>query len=203
MVGTEIPDWINKTSVLIAAIDPLLKWLGPIVGFWVGGRLTERRASQRFYLERNHELLAGAYEEIIRALNDQVRYFDFERMHFGTDEDEIPKSWRAELFEKHVFATRALSKAMQLGALYISANAVRVLMALEQRNQPNPDECPEIDFIDSELRDYKIAFDAMLAIAQAELKRSSATSVFARLSTFFRTLVPARAVNQRFEGKTQ
>ena len=203
MIGAEMPDWINKASVLIAAVDPLLKWLGPIVGFWVGGYWTERRASQRFFLERNHEVLASAYEEIIRALNDQVLYFEFERMHFGTDEDEIPKSWRAELFEKHVFATRALSKAMQLGALYISADAVKVLMALKQRNQPNPDECLEFDFIDSEHRDYKTAFDAMLSIAQTELKRSSATSVFARLSRFFRTLAPAWAVNQPFEGKTQ
>ncbi len=183
MVGAEIPDWINKTSVLIAAADPLLKWLGPIVGFWVGfwvgGCLTERRASQRFFLERNHEVLACACEEIICALNDQILYFEFERMHFGIDYDEIPKSWHADLDERHAFANLTLSKALQLDVLYISAEAVRVL------------------------RDYKIAFDAMLAIAQAELNRSSATSVFARLSRFFRTLVPARAVNQPFEGKTQ
>lgn len=203
MVGTEIPDWINKASVLTAAIDPLLKWLGPIVGFWVGGYVAERRASQRFFLQRNHEVLAGAYEEIVRALNDQVRYFEFERMHFGNDTDEMPKSFQAELFEKHMYAARALSKAMQLSALYVSADAVSVLKTLEQRGQPNPNECLEIEFIESELRDYRIAFDAMLSIAQAELGRSSATSASARLSRFFRTLAPARTRKQPFGGNTR
>lgn len=191
MVGTEIPDWISRISALIAAIDPLLKWLGPIVGFCVGGYLVERRASQRFFLERNYEVLVKAYEEIIRALNDQVCYFECERMCLGADDDEVSKSLRSGLYGRHMFANRTLSKAVQLSALYVSPEAVRVLVTLEQRDQPDPNECPEIEFIDSELRDYRVAFDAMLSIAQAELRRSSSASVFERLRRFFCTLVPA------------
>lgn len=170
MIAAEATDWIKRTSDLVAAIDPLLKWLAPFIGFWVGGYLGERRATKRFFLERNHEVLARAYEEIIRALNDQISYFEFERMHFGDGEEEIPRSLRAELFDKHLFASRALSRAMQLGALYISTDATEILRALQKRNQPNPNEVPEIDFIDCELRDFRNAFNAMLAIATAELK---------------------------------
>ncbi|MFT3757132.1 MAG: hypothetical protein QM769_14555 [Pseudoxanthomonas sp.] len=191
MVTAEIPAWIKSISDIIEAIDPLLRWLVPIatsiLGFAASAYWTERRANQRFFLEKNHEVITQAYDEIIRALNDQVSYFKFECDHFGDEEDEIPETWRRELFQKHQNASRVLSRAMQLGSLYISASGNEVLRSLQHRDQPNPDEGPEIDFFESELANFERAFNEMMEIAKLELKRPSSASCTNRSFRILRT----------------
>ena len=183
MLTVGIPIWIKGTVALIGGAyvinvgNPPLGWvisaLLPILGFIVSEYWAERREVKRFYLEKNHEIISKAYDEIIRALHDQVSYFTFKCYYCNADHDDIPEERSSELLQKHLNATRVLDNARQLGTLYVSSAANAVLITLANRNQPNPYEVPDIDFNSAELDSYKSALNEMLSIASSELKRPS------------------------------
>ncbi len=105
---------------------------------WIVERLREsvkhdyavRLESYRSQIVRREQ----AYEEIINALYEKIAYFRVRKEDYGQGTGLSDERER-ELYLEYIKASTALSRATDIGALFISQDSVRLLKELRDRKQ--------------------------------------------------------------------
>lgn len=146
-------------------IDLLIKIVPGIIAAF----LASRWAVSKFYSEKSWERKERAYEEIIHALYDLIRYFRVHKEDYGqgtglSDERE------GELLQKYIAASSALNKATDIGSFYISNDAQMELRKLREREQLDYYEEPKFEFFENEYQEHKKTLDELLKIAKKDLR---------------------------------
>lgn len=111
-----------------------------------------------------------AYEEIIDALYDMVKYFQVHKEDYGQGtglSDEKEK----EIIQRYISASSALNKAMDIGSFYISRAAVDKLSMLREREQLDYHENPRFEFYEKEYQEHKKALSELVEVARSDLGR--------------------------------
>lgn len=102
--------------------------LGLIIAFFAA-----RWASSKFYAEKSWERKEQAYEEVIHALYNLMRYSRFHKEDYGQGTG-LSKDREIELFE-NTCASSSLGKATDTGSFYISDEAIEISRKLRKREQ--------------------------------------------------------------------
>ncbi|QCO66990.1 hypothetical protein E5843_02925 [Luteimonas yindakuii] len=142
---------------------------------WILERLREsirhdyavRLESYRSQITRREQ----AYEEIINALYDKIAYFRVHKEDYGQGtglSDEREK----DLYLEYIKASAALSRATDIGALFISQDSVGLLEDLRSRKQLDYDSEPKFEFYQAELGAHQRALSDLLKQALVDLKRT-------------------------------
>lgn len=112
-----------------------------------------------------------AYEEIINALYNMLKYFRVHKEDYGQGTG-LPEEREIELYLEYVQASAALSRATDIGALYISQGAVRLLEELRNRKQLDYNNEPKFEFYEAEFDAYQRTLSALLKLALLDLRRT-------------------------------
>lgn len=112
-----------------------------------------------------------AYEEIIDALYDMIKYFRVHKENYGqgtglSDEREL------ELLQEYIYSSLSLSKATDIGAFYISQDAVDVLQKLKSREQLDYYNEPKFEFYEQEYKEHEKALNKLVDVAKHDLQRT-------------------------------
>lgn len=137
---------------------------GLIIAFFAA-----RWAASKFYAEKSWERRERAYEEIIHALYELIRYFRIHKEDYGQGTG-LAEDKENELFEKYLSASSSLGKATDIGSFYISDEASEVLLKLREREQLNYYEEPKFEFFEKEYQDHAEALDNFVSIAKKDLR---------------------------------
>lgn len=137
---------------------------GLIIAFFAA-----RWAASKFYAEKSWERKERAYEEIIHALYDLIRYFRIHKEDYGQGTG-LAKDKEHELFEKYLSASSSLGKATDIGSFYISGEASEVLRKLREREQLNYHEEPKFEFFEKEYQGHAEALESFVSIAKKNLR---------------------------------
>jgi len=113
-----------------------------------------------------------AYEEIINALYDMIRYFRVHKEDYGQGTG-LSNERESELMHKYILASSSLSKATDIGTLYISYEAGDILNKLRQREQLDYYSEPKFEFFEQEYQEHKAALDKLMKVAKSDLKRTN------------------------------
>lgn len=158
----------SVTSVGLAAVLVFLS------KNWVLARLTEsirheydvRLESYRSQIGRRER----AYEEIVNALYDKLAYYAVYKRDYGQGTGLSAERER-KLRQTHRKASASLHRATDVGSLFISEEAVQLLVKLRDRQLDFENE-PAFEYFDSEYEEHKSALTALLKIAVRDLKRT-------------------------------
>ncbi|WP_369959284.1 hypothetical protein [Pseudomonas benzenivorans] len=112
-----------------------------------------------------------AYEELISALYDLIKYFRVHKEDYGQGTGLSDERER-ELFQQYISASSSLNKATDIGALYISGNAVEIIKSLREREQLDYYNEPKFEFYEQEYREHEKALAKLLEAALKDLKRT-------------------------------
>lgn len=112
-----------------------------------------------------------AYEEIIVALYDMIKYFRVHKEDYGQGTSLSEERVR-ELLQKYIVASSSLSKATDIGAFYISQKAVDILQELRNREQLDYYNEPKFDFYEQEYKEHDKALKKFVDEAKQDLKRT-------------------------------
>ncbi|WP_413495807.1 hypothetical protein [Shewanella baltica] len=112
-----------------------------------------------------------AYEEIIVALYDMIKYFRVHKEDYGQGTGLSDERER-ELLQAYIAASSSLNKATDIGAFYISESSVAILQKLREREQLDYYENPKFDFYEQEYREHDKALKELLSSAKIDLKRT-------------------------------
>ncbi|MEL0623596.1 hypothetical protein V6238_10895 [Marinomonas arenicola] len=112
-----------------------------------------------------------AYEEIIIALYDMIKYFRVHKEDYGQGTGLSDERER-ELLQKYIGASSSLNKATDIGSFYISKNAVGILQKLRSREQFDYYNEPKFEFYEQEYQEHDKALKQLLAEARIDLKRT-------------------------------
>lgn len=142
---------------------------------WVLARLTEsirheydvRLESYRSQIGRRER----AYEEIVNALYDKLAYYAVHKEDYGRGTGLSAERER-EVLQSHLKASASLERATDVGSLFISEEAVELLVKLRNRRQLDFENEPAFEYFDSEYEEHKSALNALLKIAVRDLKRT-------------------------------
>ncbi|MBK0053081.1 hypothetical protein [Stenotrophomonas sp. S39] len=142
---------------------------------WVLARLTEsirheydvRLESYRSQIGRRER----AYEEIVNALYDKLAYYSVHKRDYGQGTG-LSEERERQLLQTHMKASASLHRATDVGSLFISEEAVQLLVKLRNRRQLDFENEPAFEYFDSEYEEHKSALNALLKIAVRDLKRT-------------------------------
>ena len=112
-----------------------------------------------------------AYEEVIGALYDMIRYFRVHKEDYGQGTG-LPPNKERELLQKYISASSSLSKATDIGSLYISENAVKILQQLQRREQLDFCTEPKFEYFEQEYKEHEKSLNLLLSVAIQDLKRT-------------------------------
>lgn len=112
-----------------------------------------------------------AYEEIIIALYDMIKYFRVHKEDYGQGTGLSDERER-ELLQKYIGASSSLNKATDIGALYISQAAINILQNLRIREQLDYYNEPKFEFYEQEYKEHDKALKELLDVAKKDLKRT-------------------------------
>ena len=112
-----------------------------------------------------------AYEEIIVALYDMIKYFRVHKEDYGQGTG-LSENRERELLQKYISSSSALSQATDIGAFYISQKAVDILQGLRNREQPDYHNEPPFDIYEQEYIEHDKALKKLLEVAKQDLKRT-------------------------------
>lgn len=126
-------------------------------------------AIQVFYGKKRWERREQAYQEIISALYDMVQYYKIKKADYG-QEDSYRDTCEAELFPDYMDACSVIRKATDIGFLYVSKKAFKVLVELKNSGMLNPENEPKYEVYRAEYEKHKQALDSLIDIAKKELK---------------------------------
>lgn len=112
-----------------------------------------------------------AYEEIIVALYDMIKYFRVHKEDYGQGTG-LSDDRERELLQEYIRASSSLSKATDIGAFYISQDAVDVLQKLRSREQLDYYNEPRFEFYEQEYKEYDKAMKKLVEVAKHDLKRT-------------------------------
>lgn len=141
---------------------------------WIVERLREsvkhdyavRLESYRSQIVRREQ----AYEEIINALYEKIAYFRAHKEDYGQGTGLSDERER-ELYLEYIKASTALSRATDIGALFISQDSVRLLKELRDRKQLDYYSEPRFEFYEAEFSAHQRALSDLLEQALIDLKR--------------------------------
>ncbi|WP_413505351.1 hypothetical protein [Photobacterium phosphoreum] len=111
----------------------------------------------------------NAYEEIIVALYDMIKYFRVHKEDYGQGTG-LSHDREHELLQKYITASSSLNKATDIGAFYISENSVAILQKLRDREQLDYCTNPKFDVCEQEYHEHDKALKELLLSAKADLK---------------------------------
>lgn len=142
---------------------------------WIIERLREsikhdyavRLESYRSQLTRREQ----AYEEIINALYDMLAYFRVHKEDYGQGTG-LSEERESELYLEYIKASAALSRATDVGMLFISQDSVRLLEELRGRKQLDYYNEPRFEFYEAEFGAHQRALSDLLKQALIDLKRT-------------------------------
>ncbi|MCP3128367.1 hypothetical protein [Shewanella sp. KJ2020] len=112
-----------------------------------------------------------AYEEIIVALYDMIKYFRVHKEDYGQGTG-LSEDRERELLQEYIRASSSLNKATDIGAFYISTTAVTLLQKLRNREQLDYYNEPKFEFYEQEYEEHKEALKELLEEARYDLKRT-------------------------------
>jgi len=112
-----------------------------------------------------------AYEEIIIALYDLIKYFRVHKEDYGQGTGLSDERER-ELLQMYIGASSSLNKATDIGALYISQAAINILQNLRNREQLDYYNEPKFEFYEQEYKEHDRALKELLDVAKKDLKRT-------------------------------
>jgi hypothetical protein len=112
-----------------------------------------------------------AYEEIIVALYDMIKYFRVHKEDYGQGTG-LPDDRERELLQEYIRASSSLSKATDIGAFYISQDAVDVLQKLRSREQLDYYNEPKFEFYEQEYKEHEKAMKKLVEVTKHDLKRT-------------------------------
>jgi len=112
-----------------------------------------------------------AYEEIIVALYDMIKYFRVHKEDYGQGTGLSDERAR-ELLKKYIGASSSLSKATDIGSFYISQDSVDILQNLKSREMLDYYNEPKFEFYEQEYQEHDKALTKLLASAKKDLKRT-------------------------------
>lgn len=145
-----------------------LKTLSGILIAWPAACLAAWFAIGKFHKEKRWERKEAAFTEIINAMHDLLRYFALHKEDYGQGVDCSDEKM-TDLFEKYQQSFWILEKARAIGSLYISDDAMNLLIKFSKREQLALKENPAWDFYEQEFVLCKKAMDDLLLIAKKEL----------------------------------
>lgn len=112
-----------------------------------------------------------AYEEIIVALYDMIKYFRVHKEDYGQGTG-LSEDRERELLQKYIAASSSLNKATDIGAFYISQKAVELLYGLRSREQLDYFNEPRFEFYEREYKEHDKVLKKILVEAKQDLKRT-------------------------------
>lgn len=112
-----------------------------------------------------------AYEEIIVALYDMIKYFRVHKEDYG-DGTGLSDDRERELLQKYIGASSSLSKATDIGTFYISQDSVRILEKLKSREMLDYYKEPKFEFFEQEYQEHDKALKEVIVSAKKDLKRT-------------------------------
>ncbi|QQG64553.1 hypothetical protein [Desulfobulbus oligotrophicus] len=112
-----------------------------------------------------------AYEEIIVALYDMIKYFRIHKEDYGQGTGLSDERER-ELLQKYIRASSSLNKATDIGAFYISQEAIDILQELRRREQFDYFNEPRFEFYEQEYQEHDKALKELVEVAKRDLKRT-------------------------------
>lgn len=112
-----------------------------------------------------------AYEEIIVALYDMIKYFRIHKEDYGQGTG-LSDDRERKLLQDYIRASSSLSKATDIGAFYISQDAVDVLQKLRSREQLDYYNEPKFEFYEQEYKEHEKAMQKLVEVAKHDLKRT-------------------------------
>lgn len=141
---------------------------------WILERLREsikhdyavRLESYRSQIVRREQ----AYEEIINELYEKIEYFRVHKEDCGQGTGLSDERER-ELSLEYIKACTALSRATDIGALFIAQDSVRLLKELRDRKQLDYYSEPRFEFYEAEVSAHQRALSDLLEQALVHLKR--------------------------------
>ena len=110
-----------------------------------------------------------AYEEIIVALYGMIKYFRVHKEDYG-QYTGLSGDRERELQQEYIRASSSLSKATDIGAFYISQDAVNILQKLKAREQLDYYNEPRFEFYEQEYKEHDIALTQLVEVAKRDLK---------------------------------
>lgn len=112
-----------------------------------------------------------AYEEILGALYDMIRYFRAHKEDYG-EGTGLPFERERELLQEYIAASSSLNKATDIGAFYICDRASQILQKLRKREQLDFYNEPKFEFYEQEYKEHKSALAELMKVALQDLKRT-------------------------------
>lgn len=112
-----------------------------------------------------------AYEEVIDALYDMIKYFRVHKEDYGQGTG-LPSEREKELLKKYIAASSSLNKATDIGAFYISDRAYQILQKLREREKLDYYNEPKFEFYEQEYKEHESALAELIKVAVKDLKRT-------------------------------
>ena len=129
----------------------------------LSARWAVRRAYQEKWWEKKHQ----AYSEIIESLHDHLRHADLCAQEYMSDRSDEAKS--KEFAARSSEAHWRIKKAIDMGSLMITSEAIDILKALYSRKRLKWEENSPLDIYDEDCDHYRKAIQAICKIARHEL----------------------------------
>jgi len=112
-----------------------------------------------------------AYEEIIVALYEMIKYFRVHKEGYGQGTG-LSENRERELLQKYINSSSSLSMATDIGAFYISQKAVNILQELRNREQLDYYNEPKFEFYEQEYKEHDKVLKKLVDVAKQDLKRT-------------------------------
>ncbi|MDH2634534.1 hypothetical protein [Acinetobacter nosocomialis] len=125
---------------------------------------------KKFYTEKWWDRKEQAYTEIINALYDMLQFYKVYKEDYGQD-DFISDERATDLRQKYSDGLRKLYRATDLATLYVSEEAVNVLVKLRNRESLDQRSNPLWEVYELEYKYYNQSLTQLLIIAKKDLKK--------------------------------
>lgn len=158
---------IISTSLAAVLIFLLRNWIVERLKFSIQHEYSVMLESYKSQIARR-EL---AYEEIVNALYDKITYLRIKKDDFGQGTG-LSQDQERDIYLTHMKASASLSRATDIGSLFISKAATDVLHELRNRISLDYDNEPQFEFYANEYKQHKEALSRLLSIAIDDLKRA-------------------------------
>ena len=136
----------------------------------VSSYLTSIWTMKKFYTEKWWDRKEQAYTEIINALYDMVQFYKVFKDDYGQN-DFISEDRSTELRKCHFAGIKKLYRATDLASIYVSDDAVKVLINLREKKSLDYYSNPLWEIYEDEYQAHNQTLDKLLKIAKKDLKK--------------------------------
>ena len=125
-------------------------------------------AIRKFHAEKRWERKEKAYIEIINAMYDIKVYSSVQKTDYGQGTGYSDEKMD-NFFDAYAESFSVLNKAMGVGFLYISKDALDILDRFSKRELPDQIENPKWEYYEVQFKICSKALEDLIAIAKKEL----------------------------------